>query len=274
MPLVPRSLGDIAARFARPVRTTPVGRSGGSAGVASGGGPDTPLEQLRVARVEWGGALAVQADETSCGAACLVMLAATGDPVLAGWLDSGELPAGVGLGDLPPEIPALALGAELDAGGRFAAAQQVVRGLTRSRGLGPLPWPRSLGTAPWAAARVARFPGVRYVSRPVDDRGAAGQEMLSLVLNALRQGLPVLLYTGGDRGTGLATAMPRHVVLAVPGEGRVTTEGVPVVSIYEPHSGNVFEVPADSLVDRTERSRALGGWTHVQWVVLPQPLSS
>ncbi len=257
----PRSLGDIAARFTRPVRTvaprpTPA--------------PAEILQTLREARVEFGGATAAQADETSCGAAALVMLNATGDGVLAQWLETGELPD-LPAGELPPEIPAAATRARLGAAERFRAAQEAVRSAATARTIGPLAWPRSLGTPPWGAARAARFPGVRYASRPVDDRGAAGQEMLALILNALGRGYPVLLYTGGNRGTGLTTALPRHVVLAVPGEGRVTPQGEPVISIYEPHSGHIFELPASDLVDRTERSRALGGWTHVQWLVLPRP---
>nr|NLD39795.1 hypothetical protein [Actinomycetales bacterium] len=232
----------------------------------------TTIEVPRVARVELGGAPAVQADETSCGAACLVMLAATGDHALATWLETGTLPAEVGVDDIPPEIPLRALAANLGAAERFAAAQRMVRAATAPRAIGPFAWPRSLGTTPWTAARVARFPGVRYVNRPVDDRGASGEEMLAQLLGALDDGHPVLVYTGGNRSTGLSTALPRHVVLAVPNrEARTTPAGVPLVSIYEPHSAHVYEVPASDLTDRTERSRALGGWTHIQWLVLPEP---
>ncbi|HZK05771.1 MAG TPA: hypothetical protein VFC82_07975 [Actinomycetaceae bacterium] len=264
MARLPRSLGDIVARLARPVRTGwPVALTG------------VLVEKPRWARVELGGVPAVQTDESSCGSACLVMLAATGDEVLAEWLETGVLPKGLQIDELPPEIPANALVDTPGAAGRFAAAQRAVKESTSFRAVGPLPWPRRLGTLPWAAARVARFPGVRYVHRPVDDRGDSGREMLSLVLNALGHGYPVLLYSGGTRSSGWTTALPRHVLLAVPaGERRVTPEGTPIISIYEPHSGRVFEVPANELADRTEPSPALGHWSNIQWLVLPVPATS
>lgn len=266
----PRSLGDVAARFTRRGRGgTPAPRAPGTSGERVPGG--VSVGEPRAARVEWGGAPAVQADATSCGAACLVMLAATGDDALARWLETGELPPGLGIDEVPPEIPVWALGAGLTAAQRFAVAQKAMRNRTASHALGPFPWPRSLGTTPWTAARAARFPGVRYTSRPVDDRADAGVEMLGLLLTALDEGTPVLLYTGGNRHTGLVTAVPRHVVLAVPNaEGRTTGDGDPLIPIYEPHSGFVFEVPATELTDRTAPCRALGHWTHVQWLVLPR----
>lgn len=219
-----------------------------------------------------GGALARQTDQTTCGSASLVMLAATGDQVLLDWLETGRLPDGMTREDLPPEVPPAALGREMDAAERFSAAQQRVKTATSSRGLGPLPWPRAFGTPPWTAARHARFPGVRYVSQPVDDRGERGEEMVATILNALGAGYPVLLYTGGTLASGAATAAPRHVVLAVPNEERVDAEGRPVISIYEPSSGTVVEMPADELRDRESPHPALGNWSNVQWLVRPVPL--
>lgn len=255
-----RSLGDVAATLARPVRTRRT-RRGGALVV-------TP----RSARVDLGGAVVRQADPTMCGATALLMLAATGDPVLARWLETGSLPERVRIDELPPEIPPAALGRDLTAAERLGAAQEHIRARTSADAVGPVAWPRRFGTPPWTAAREARFPGVRYVHRPVDDRGEPGRAMVASVLNALERGFPVLLFTGGNLGQGVVRALPRHVVLAVPNpKRRVTAEGDEVISIFEPAEGIVHEVPADELVERAAPHRALGNWTHVQWVALPVP---
>lgn len=230
------------------------------------------MGEPRSALVEFGGVPVRQIDPTSCGSAALLLLAASGDPVLARWLENGQLPADLRLSEVPPEIPRAALAQELGAGERIAAAQRRIKARTAAAALGPLRWPDALGTAPWAAAREARFPGVRYVARPVDDRGGRGQELLALVLNALAHGKPVILFTGGELAAGWCTAVPRHVVLAAPPPTPLTdTSGDTLLSIYEPTSGRIHQVPARHLVDRTTPSAALGGWAHVQWLALPVP---
>ncbi|MHB1288015.1 hypothetical protein [Georgenia sp.] len=55
--------------------------------------------------VTLGGTLVRQTDQTTCGSTVLLMLAATGDPVLALWLERGELPADLPRHRIPPEIP-------------------------------------------------------------------------------------------------------------------------------------------------------------------------
>lgn len=255
-----RSLGSVAAAFARPVRT---------------GRPPSILGEVvtpRSAVVELGGAVVKQTDPTTCGSTALLMLAATGDPVLARWLENGTLPEDLRIDDLPPEVPPSALGRALPAAGRLAAAQERIKARTSAAGVGPFPWPARFGTPPWTAAREARFPGVRYGHRPVDDRGEAGRAMVTSILNALSRGYPVLLFTGGNLGQGVVRALPRHVVLAVPSPTpRVTTAGEEVISIFEPGEGIVHEMPAGDLVGRNTPHRALGNWTHVQWLALPTP---
>lgn len=256
-----RSLGDLAAAFVRPVRTTPARAVGTPAVVVP-----------RTAQVLMGGAVVRQTDPTTCGSTALLMLAASGDPVLARWLEDGTLPDGLTIAELPPEIPPAALARPLTAGERIAAAQLRIKERTSVRALGPWRWPSRFGTPPWTAAREARFPGVRYRHRPVDDRGEAGRTMVTLVLNALRSGHPVLLFTGGNVGNGLVKALPRHVVLAVPGRSAsVTAAGDAVIPIFDPATGRVYEVVAGDLLDRTTPLPALGGWTHVQWLALPVP---
>ncbi|WP_324649711.1 hypothetical protein [Georgenia sp. H159] len=210
-----------------------------------------------------GEARARQVDGTTCGSAVLVMLAATGDPALAEWLETGRLPEG----HRPPEVPAGEVGAE--AADRFAAAQREVKRATGRRALGPLPWPAALGTPPWTAARAARFPGVRYRVRPVDDSAADAPAILGLVESANRRGLPVPLYVGGDLRGGVAHAVPRHVVLAVPPAPGAALPGT--LHLYEPAAGSVYSVPTADLLNRTTPHPALGGWTHVMAALLPVP---
>lgn len=258
---LPRSLGDVAAALGpgvdglRPLR-----------GLARSG------TQPRTAVVEFGGAPVHQIDETTCGSAALLVLAASGDPTLARWLADGTLPDDVGLAGLPPEIPRPALAQPLDAAGRIAAVQRHIKARTSARAVCGLPWPGAWGTPPWTAAREARFPGVRYAARAVDDRGERGRQMAALVLGALDRGKPVLLFTGGALSSGVRTALPRHVVLAVPTPTPLSApDGDALLSIYEPATARVHQVPARHLVDRRTPSPALGGWSHVQWLALPYP---
>lgn len=201
-----------------------------------------------------------QTDPTTCGSASLVLLAATGDPALAAWLASGWMPQ-----SRPTELSgatdrAAALLADRPAHERFALLQQVVKRRTNARALGPLSWPSSLGTPPWGAARVARYPGVRWTHRMVDDTRPDEVAVLwDLVVAAVRRGVPVPLYCGGDSSGGWQTAVPRHVVLAV-GEG---ADGA--LEVFEPSSGRVLALDRHDAGPRP----ALGGWSHLTWAVLP-----
>ncbi|WP_447925584.1 hypothetical protein [Georgenia muralis] len=251
----------------------PTARSGGGSGPT--GSPVGSAARDGVP-VTLGGAPVRQVDPTTCGSAVLLMLAATGDPALATWLEDGRLPDGLAPHRVPPEIPPALLTGPLGPGAaarRVGAAQVRIKERTSARALGKLSWPASYGTPPWTAAREARFPGVRYRGRPLDDTSARAAVLLARAHAATVAGIPVPLYTGGDLGGGPATAVPRHVVLAVPpppGPGRGHDEhGRPVLHLYEPSSARVYRVLVAELLGRTEPSRALGGWTHVSWVVLP-----
>jgi len=281
------------AAFSRPVRTrrAPQGTpppsgptaAAGAAGAAGSGTPQTPGPSAAVGAADrgpagptrpqadraaglpvmLGGARARQTDATTCGSAVLVMLAATGDPALAAWLETGEL----GAGRRPPEVPPGTVTG--GAAERFAAAQRHVKGATGRRALGPLSWPAGLGTPPWTAARQARFPGVRYRVRAVDDAAEEAATILGLVEAANRRGQPVPLCVGGDIRGGLAHAVPRHVVLAVPPPPGAGLPGV--LQVYEPSAGSVYSVPVGELLDRSTPHPALGGWTHVTVALLPVP---
>lgn len=217
-----------------------------------------------------GGARARQVDGTTCGSSVLGLLAAAGDPVLALWLVTGTA-----LGAAP--------GPSADAAGRWRALQRVVKARTGRGGLGPFPWPAALGTPPWGAARTARYAGVRYTHRVVD--GAGGDAVLDAALDAAARGVPVPLFTGGDLSGGLAAAVPRHVVLlaaadadrAAPGatrseDGEAARRGARRCWVYEPSSGTVHRLDAARLSQGARDAavrRALGGWPHVVWALLP-----
>lgn len=189
-----------------------------------------------------------QVDETTCGAAVLAVLRLAGDPASA--LALARDPQG--------------------ARHAFAARQRETHARTRRF------WPRGLGTPPWGAAREARYGAVRYTHRVVGGRepSEGSRAVLRAAVAAASAGIPVPLYTGGDLGHGVTTAVPRHVVLltAVQEAG-----GGPTATLYEPSSGALHALPVDALRSadgapraQASRRRALGGWPHVVWAVLPR----
>ena len=203
-----------------------------------------------------------QHNGSSCGAAVLAMVATLGDPVLEDWLLTGAVGA-----PRPPELRDATRGqleilAALPIENRADALQRVLkRRATSITGAG-FPWPGPFGTPPWGLARTARFPGVTYRQHPVDDADTRHlREVIARIDAASTRGVPVPLYTGGDTTRGLASAVPRHVVLVVgsaPGGLR----------IWEPGEGRCHTVSRADL-SRREPNRALGGWSRVVWVVLP-----
>ncbi|MFB8227742.1 hypothetical protein [Cellulosimicrobium sp. NPDC055967] len=233
------------------------------------GGP----RERGVRLLELGGEPARQTDATTCGSAVLGLLAAAGDPVLALWLATG-LRAGddAGTGGRPRSGGAA----------RFGELQRVLKRRTNRAALGPLPWPASLGTPPWGAARAARHADVRYVERVVaGDRD--DDPVVRAALAAAAHGVPVPLFTGGDLALGVATAVPRHVVLltdadvgtdadADDGASAGTAARARRCRVYEPSSGTVHDLDVAHLLDgaRSPGARsALGGWPHVCWALLP-----
>jgi hypothetical protein len=246
----------------------PLGRRGDVAG---------RRRRLPVRAVSLGGARARQTDGTTCGSSVLALLAAAGDPVLALWLVTGLRP-----GELPGP------GSTPEAAARFRTLQRVVKGRTNRRALGPFDWPEALGTPPWGAARVARYADVGYTDRVVADAvpdaaGAPVSPVVEAALTAASRGVPVPLFTGGDLGHGIATAVPRHVVLLTAadpvdppvedrGDGAEDTPGARRCWVYEPSSGTVHRLAARGLLTgETDAGvrRALGGWPHVCWALLP-----
>ncbi|WP_182113347.1 hypothetical protein [Actinotalea sp. JY-7876] len=205
-----------------------------------------------------------QSDGTTCGSSVLAMLAAHGDPTLALWLATGTVLASA----RPPELsgaPDAALDrlAEAPREARFAAVQRVLRRRTSARAVLGLAWPPRYGTPPWTAARTARFLGVTYDHRPLDDTDAAHLAgALAEVGTALDAGVPVPLYSGGDTARGWDTALPRHVVLAFARDDAGW-------HVWEPGAGAVVVADRRALTSGRPHA-ALGHWDHLAWVLAPR----
>ena len=106
----------------------------------------------------------------------------------------------------------------------------------------------------------------------MNDAKPAEIERLGAWLNSsLARGVPVPLYVGGDLVRGVSSAVPRHVVLAVPPEPGGQGEAI---ALYEPGSARVHELSMRELGARAEPHPALGGWTHVCWALLPRAVGA
>ncbi len=163
-----------------------------------------------------------QPDPTTCGSAVAVRARMLTDPGYDAWVRSAVDPAG-----------------------RFAdealATHRRTNRLLDPRGRPQLPWPRALGTQPWALAReLAGAPRVHWVG----DRANAWDRLV-------RAAGPAPVYVGSAR-------LPRHVVL-------VTAAASPArLRVYEPASGTTVGVDrAAFLAD----SLGLAGWDR-PWFVL------
>jgi hypothetical protein len=120
-----------------------------------------------------------------------------------------------------------------------------------------LPWPRALGTPPWAVARefsAVSGPGVpaRRYGWTISLFGPSAA--FDRAASAVDDGRPVGLYVGN-------AWLPRHVVLAV---GRASEHGL---WVYDPARGARVEVTR-AAVD--SRSLAFGRWDRVWFDVSPR----
>jgi hypothetical protein len=173
--------------------------------------PATPAERLLRRSL-------AQPDRRSCGAACVVV---------AGMLSRAE-----------PEPPAPTTFRE-----QVLATHRRLTGPLDARGRVQLPWPRALGTPPWAVAReLAALTGLRYRVRWVRTRREAVGS-----LDDAHAGSPIALYVGNRW-------LPRHVVLVV----GATRDGL---RTYEPTSGRLVTVSRATVTSRRLR---LAGWD-VPW---------
>ena len=212
--------------------------------------------------VRLGDVRAKQGDQTTCGAAVMAMMLMTGDPLVAAWLMTGRH-----FGDyLPPEVLRVVV-SELPSRTieeRWQALQTVLHSNVRARGLAVLPWPRMFGTPPWRLDDETRFAGVSFRGAILDDTSAdVVAAAVAHASAALRDGIPVPMFTGGDSSGGLSTVVPRHVVLLV----ARTSHGF---AVYEPGTGRVLPLSEARLHGAGPKEPAYGQWTRACWMVLPK----
>jgi hypothetical protein len=115
-----------------------------------------------------------------------------------------------------------------------------------------IPWPRALGTPPWAVARaMSDFAGIPYSTTlvPFHDRS----KLVTRMQAAVSAGHPVPFYVG-DRW------LPRHVVLAV----AALEDGV---TVYNPAHGTLNPMTASAF--EASKLTTFGSWTKPWFVVLP-----
>jgi hypothetical protein len=188
----------------------------------------------------------VQPDPTTCGSCTLVMARMINDPSYAGFLVNGVNPAS---GESAP-------GTIQD---RFKQQSLAMHRLTSrfkdSGGGWQIPWPRALGTPPWALAREmtneAGEKGTSYRALPM----LPGQrsDVFRRIASLAGAGHAVPLYVGNRWS-------PRHVVLVLPGDDASRES----VHIYDPASGRRYPIAA---ADFTAGHLDVAGW-QVPWAVV------
>jgi len=167
-----------------------------------------------------------QPDQRSCGPSCLVVARMLLDPAYAS--------------EVRLRFDAEAL-----------ATHRRVTGSRPAAGALQLPWPRALGTPPWAVAHeMQRITGVRYSWRLARWRREAAYER---VLAGLRKKLPVPLFVGSGR-------LPRHVVLVV------EQDEAGAIGIYNPARGRLSTVAREAF---TDSALGLGSWNVPWFTVAP-----
>ncbi|MCF6378768.1 hypothetical protein L2K70_14230 [Nocardioides KLBMP 9356] len=167
-----------------------------------------------------------QPDRRSCGAAALVMARRLVHPRYAGLV-----------------------GDQATFAHEVATLHRRVTSLADTAGGWQVPWPRALGTPPWAVARELRI----LTGTPYDVRAVRLGRRVWPHLEHVAPGRPAAVFVG-DR------LLPRHVVLVTAVEdGRART--------YEPASGTTQEV----VRPRWEAGNLrLAGWDRPWLVVSPR----
>lgn len=187
-----------------------------------------------------------QPDARSCGAASLVAARMLLDPGYAELITGGTHPR-TGL--------ALTGSVQERFGHEARAMHRRVTGVATLSGGVQLPWPRVLGTPPWAVVHQLSqtggpaLPPTSYDVHPtrVRPRGAA-----ALVRAGLDAGRPVAIFVGN-------AWLPRHVVLAIGTSGDS-------VECYDPGRGRVVAASTEAF---TERRLPFGRWSTPWFVVAP-----
>ena len=191
-----------------------------------------------------------QPDQRSCGAAVLVLARMLLDDGYADLVVGGQHPT-TGhrlLGDLTVRFQSEVL-----------AMHRRVTGVVDVAGRLQAPWPRALGTPPWAVARqlsataCSHLPSVEHaITLAAADPG----DVFDQVARISGAGRPVPAYVGNRW-------LPRHVVLFL---GPVGSTG-DRLRCYDPATGRVVEVTRDAFA---RHRLGLSGWDRPWLAVLPR----
>lgn len=213
-----------------------------------------PGVQIANRRFRVGGLTLVQETPTTCGTTVLQALQ----------LLSGERPAQA---YEPGKFAVKALQDELH------QEQQELQQSANRMNLGPLQWPRSLGTSPWALASEFTWPGHTYRLLWTGNRRARWPEQVAQIVSFLEADVPVPLLVGGALRGVPFVKIPRHYVLALP--WRLCTNNQPTngeIYVFDPSSGRVESLDFTELDGSAQR--AFGGWAEVFAVYIPCPQRS
>ncbi|WP_460800587.1 hypothetical protein [Nocardioides pacificus] len=177
----------------------------------------------------------VQPDQTTCGPAVAVTARMLLEPAYRAWVAQGTPPASRFVHEVASTHARLASWLGPD-------------------GRPQLPWPRALGTAPWALARLLTAHGAQprssYGVRPVWPTRRGRSRAFDRLVATLVAGAPAPLFVGNSRS-------PRHVVLVVGAEpGRLRC--------YDPARGRPVDVLRSAFVDGPLK---VSGWA-VPWLVV------
>jgi hypothetical protein len=192
----------------------------------------------------------VQPDRRSCGASVLVVAGMLLDRGYAELVTTGRHPVtGFELpGTLADRFRSEAL-----------TMHRRVTGLVDVHGRLQLPWPRSLGTPPWAVARQLSATGRPAPGHAVVTLRAGRGAVFDRIVAATAAGRPVPVYVGNRWA-------PRHVVLFLGGLQDRAPGPVDRLPCYDPACGRVVDVQREAFV----RGRlGLAGWDRPWCAVLP-----
>lgn len=193
-----------------------------------------------------------QPNQRSCGATVLVVARMLLDHAYGEFIATGTHPV---------SGPASGYSLPGSVAGRFRYEvldmHHRVTGPVDASGHVQLPWPRSLGTPPWAIARQLSATGSVLhprVAHTVQPAWPGLDGLFDRISAATAQGRPVALYVGNRW-------LPRHVVLAL---GQVDGR----LRCYEPSRGRLVDVDRASFM--TSRL-GLSGWDRLWFAILPDP---
>jgi len=187
-----------------------------------------------------------QPDQRSCGASVLVVARMLLDPAYAALVTTGRHP---GTGFALPGTVASRFRYEV------LGMHERVTGVVDAAGHLQLPWPRAIGTPPWAVAHqlsATSGPGLPAVHYEVHQVRTSGAEVYDDLVAATSGHRPAALYVGN-------AWLPRHVALVL---GEVQGR----LRCYEPAAGAIVDV--DRAAFATHRL-GLAGWDRAWWVVSP-----